>query len=110
MNVVRSGISPPSHIPQPQVYTHITQYPHPTSHFTSFLYALDIQILMVIYLGSNNIGEKGAQYHGDALRNNAVIFIVFSSISYTSPSIFAETDHTQSGIESNWRQRNAASC
>ncbi len=50
-----------------------------------------IQTLTTLHLGWNKIGDKGAQHLGDALKNNTVILILLSFISYTHLKLFIQT-------------------
>jgi ABC-type uncharacterized transport system substrate-binding protein len=49
------------------------------------------QTLTTLDLNYNQIGDAGAQYLADALRNNTVTLILSSSISYTHRHVFTQT-------------------
>jgi Ran GTPase-activating protein (RanGAP) involved in mRNA processing and transport len=66
-------------------FAQILNFPHLT-HLHFF-----IQTLTKLHLSNNQIGDAGAQHLADALRNNTVILILSSSISYTHLHFFIQT-------------------
>jgi hypothetical protein len=61
------------------------------------------QTLTTLQLDNNGIREAGSQYLADALRNNMVILILFSSLSYSSSFLHLDTHLTAAWWQSNRR-------
>jgi hypothetical protein len=64
-----------------------------------------IQTLTQLYLGDNQIGDKGAQYFGEGLQQNTVRERItrYPSISHSSLSFHIDTSYTPALPESNSR-------
>ena len=79
-----------------------------SSHFSRFYLLLlpDVQVLSTLDLGDNRIGDAGAQQLADALHNNIVSLVAFSSLLFLSyPSQHTGSHCTSHLQKSNWRCR-----
>ena len=64
---------------------------------------LYIQTLTKLNIGENRIGDVGAKHLANALRDNKVILILFSSLSYSCCSLHIDTHHTRPSWQLYWR-------
>src|ERR1700722_741712 len=80
-----------------------------STHLSHYHLQFFTQTLTTLDLSSNQIGEQGAQHLANALGNNTVNHLLYSSISLPSALFHTDTHHARPPGQSNRRARDTTS-